>query len=539
MGGGEEMRVETLEVEVKQTGATQAAAGMKNLAVQATAAFAAYKIGAKILSDVYKAVVDQDTANRKLTASIKASGQEVHTTFKRFEEFASEVQGLTAVADDVTLSLLSQATAMGLDADAAEEATKSAIALSDTFGISLTSALKMSTMAGEGNYEMLSRLIPSLRNTKDEAEKAAIVQDVLNDAWEIASQNTGTLKGSVDNLKNTYGDLIEAIVNASVDMEETIALINRLSTAFTNLASDERLGKAIKGLKIFSDIVMTTINPTWALVKAVKSLFTSGDDGAAAWAAVNTGIERNLYVVSEVTAADDILTKAVTDQDDAVIALTKTYIDLSDAYSDNLISYIESQQQIAAYEQAAHDEKMRKIEAEKQARVEAASMMYGQLKSIVQQYYSNEIAAAGDNEEKLAEIREKQFKANQAFGIADTIINTAASIMKVLAQGGIFAIPIAAAMGALGAAQIAMIASAKPSFADGTPPGGYTVPAGYNDDSFPVSAKSGETVNISRAGEGGGGTQIVIMLDSRVLADVTTDLIANRKIVIRTSDLVA
>ena len=533
------MRVETLEVEVKQTGATQAAAGMKNLAVQATAAFAAYKIGAKILSDVYKAVVDQDTANRKLTASIKASGQEVHTTFKRFEEFASEVQGLTAVADDVTLSLLSQATAMGLDADAAEEATKSAIALSDTFGISLTSALKMSTMAGEGNYEMLSRLIPSLRNTKDEAEKAAIVQDVLNDAWEIASQNTGTLKGSVDNLKNTYGDLIEAIVNASVDMEETIALINRLSTAFTNLASDERLGKAIKGLKIFSDIVMTTINPTWALVKAVKSLFTSGDDGAAAWAAVNTGIERNLYVVSEVTAADDILTKAVTDQDDAVIALTKTYIDLSDAYSDNLISYIESQQQIAAYEQAAHDEKMRKIEAEKQARVEAASMMYGQLKSIVQQYYSNEIAAAGDNEEKLAEIREKQFKANQAFGIADTIINTAASIMKVLAQGGIFAIPIAAAMGALGAAQIAMIASAKPSFADGTPPGGYTVPAGYNDDSFPVSAKSGETVNISRAGEGGGGTQIVIMLDSRVLADVTTDLIANRKIVIRTSDLVA
>ena len=192
-----------------------------------------------------------------------------------------------------------------------------------------------------------------------------------------------------------------------------------------------------------------------------------------------------------------------------------------------------------AVNEAAEREELASIARIKAARVAAANAMYGQLRDIVQTYYNNEIQAAGDNEEELAKIREKQFKANQAFGIADTIINTATAIMKVLAQGGIFAIPIAAAMGALGAAQIAMIASAKPSFADGTPPGGYTVPAGYNDDSFPVSAKSGETVNISRAGEGGGGTQIVIMLDSQVLADVTTDLIANRKIVIRQGDLVA
>ena len=116
------------------------------------------------------------------------------------------------------------------------------------------------------------------------------------------------------------------------------------------------------------------------------------------------------------------------------------------------------------------------------------------------------------------------------------LINTALAVTNVLAN----IIPpfnfiAAAAVSAAGVAQIATINSA--SFADGTPAGGYTVPPGYNDDSFPVSAKSGETVNISRAGEGGGGTQIVIMLDSQVLADVTTDLIANRKIVIRQSDI--
>ena len=133
---------------------------------------------------------------------------------------------------------------------------------------------------------------------------------------------------------------------------------------------------------------------------------------------------------------------------------------------------------------------------------------------------------------------------SQAFGDSKAAASVMAAINTALAVTNVLAniIPpfnfiAAAAVTAAGIAQIATINSA--SFADGTPPGGYTVPAGYNDDSFPVSAKSGETVNISRAGEGGGGTQIVIMLDSQVLADVTTDLIANRKIVIRTSDLVA
>jgi len=155
-------------------------------------------------------------------------------------------------------------------------------------------------------------------------------------------------------------------------------------------------------------------------------------------------------------------------------------------------------------------------------------------------YYENEIAAAGDNEEELARIREKQFRVNKAFAIADTIINTSQSIMKVLAQGGIFAVPLSIAIGALGAAQVAMIASTQPGFADGTPPGGYTVPSVYNDDSFPVSAKSGETVNITRAGESGGDLQqVTIMLDGQVLASTITDLIGRRQVVITQGDIVA
>lgn len=46
---------------------------------------------------------------------------------------------------------------------------------------------------------------------------------------------------------------------------------------------------------------------------------------------------------------------------------------------------------------------------------------------------------------------------NKAIAISQTIINTAAAIVKTLAQGGAFAIPAAIAVGAIGAAQLAII----------------------------------------------------------------------------------
>lgn len=58
--------------------------------------------------------------------------------------------------------------------------------------------------------------------------------------------------------------------------------------------------------------------------------------------------------------------------------------------------------------------------------------------------------------EKQNEIEEKRFKLNKAQGIANAVINTAVGVSKVLPN-----IPLAAFIGALGAAQIATIASQK------------------------------------------------------------------------------
>jgi len=64
--------------------------------------------------------------------------------------------------------------------------------------------------------------------------------------------------------------------------------------------------------------------------------------------------------------------------------------------------------------------------------------------------------------QEAAKMNKKMFRLNQALNIGEAIMNTAAGVTKALAQGGTFGIPIAIAIGAMGAVQVATIASQQP-----------------------------------------------------------------------------
>ena len=145
-----------------------------------------------------------------------------------------------------------------------------------------------------------------------------------------------------------------------------------------------------------------------------------------------------------------------------------------------------------------------------------------------------EEAILSDLADKKKKIKEKEWKANKAASITDSIIATALAISRALPN-----IPLAVTVGAIGAAQTGIIAAKQmPSFATGTPSGGYIVPPGYEDDSFPVQAKSGERVTVERdSGEEGMIAQIALVIDGDTLGSVTTRLIRDRKVEIRMEDV--
>ena len=575
--------VETLQVAIEQKGAEKASAGLKKVAVAAGGLAATYKVVSKALGAMMDAWAVQEKSEIRLRSALKATGQEVAGNTVAIQKFTSALQKQTNIGDEVTIGLVATATAMGATSDEAMRATEAAVGLSESLGMGLDASLKAVINAQEGNYQQLQRYIPALKGVTDETEAWAIINDSVEAGLISLSEQTGTFTGQMTALKNAWGDYLEQLgrylsldqnsifskmTGALERFTQRFALLNDRSERFMALSEESKKAIEESGISVEQWGREADKTAYWLArlaqeAEAVKEVaqgeIWKPEKSREYWQqftedvmAANTHMSelerieynRNVALANAVTEYKDFneqLEAQINNYYDIEAARVKANAQLEEEKKrqkeiDALNRYIASAQ--AERDQMAleaHNRRMAQIQAEK----EALYSMYSSMRGIVQQYYANEIAAAGDNEEKLQEIREKQFKANQAFSIADTIINTSTAIMKVLAQGGIFAIPLSVAMGALGAAQIAMIASAKPSYATGTPAGGYVVPPGYEGDNYPVMAKSGETVNVTRQGEGGGGmAQISIVLDSSVIARVTTNLIENRQIVIRQSDVV-
>jgi len=158
-----------------------------------------------------RAFTKQEDAERKLAAAIGATGGAVDSNMKRFKAFASEMQRLTVVGDETVLSLLQIATAQGLSAESSERAAKNAIALQSAFGVGAESAIRMTAALEQGDATMLRRYIPALRGVEDNAMAVVKAQEILTGAFSIAEAEALTFGGQITQLKNAFGDFMEAI----------------------------------------------------------------------------------------------------------------------------------------------------------------------------------------------------------------------------------------------------------------------------------------------------------------------------------------
>lgn len=132
-------------------------------------------------------------------------------------------------------------------------------------------------------------------------------------------------------------------------------------------------------------------------------------------------------------------------------------------------------------------------------------------------------------EDRRKKIAHDQAVAEKAFGIFNTIVDTAQAVVKALATLGPIAGPImAGVIAGMGAAQTALIAAEPvPALARG---GEFDVPPGYPGDSYRMQVSSGEHVSVTPAGESG--QRIIINLDGRAIADFVTKGTRDRRIIV-------
>ena len=114
-------------------------------------------------------------------------------------------------------------------------------------------------------------------------------------------------------------------------------------------------------------------------------------------------------------------------------------------------------------------------------RVDAAEGAGEKLKAQAQADSADILAVTGGALAAITSLTDKegrkQFRINQARAIASAIVNTAEGITKALAKEGPLGIGLAVAIAAIGAAQIAVIASASPGGGGAPTVGGGGTPA--------------------------------------------------------------
>jgi len=153
----------------------------------------------------------QEDAERDIGAALRAHGDEAERLLPILKKQAAAIQKLTRFGDEQNLQTMATLRNLGVQGDALGTATKQAIGLAKALGLDSNAAAKYTALARQGEFTILQRYVPALRSATSEAEKQAIVTDLMNKGWKQAQESAQTTSGQIDQLANAFGDLGETI----------------------------------------------------------------------------------------------------------------------------------------------------------------------------------------------------------------------------------------------------------------------------------------------------------------------------------------
>jgi len=159
---------------------------------------------------VYEAAQHEE-ASRKLSSALETVGEKGGDAFKSLSDLADKIQDTTVYSSEAAMDIMAYAVNLGVTKDNMEEVVDGAIGLSEVLGMDLQSALRAVVAAEHGQFTMLERQLPALRDAKTDAEKLAVVQDLMARGFKQATDKGDTLVGKITQLKNIFGDLLAAI----------------------------------------------------------------------------------------------------------------------------------------------------------------------------------------------------------------------------------------------------------------------------------------------------------------------------------------
>lgn len=161
---------------------------------------------------VAKLAMEQEKAEKALAASMRVVGDYSEAKLRGLKEYASGLQRITTYGDEALLSLMSLGMTMGkLSEQETKKATVAAIGLSKAFGVELLAAMRLVARARVGDTAQLKRYGIMIDNALSPMQKFNKLIEIGAKNFSLATAETGTAIGKLQQLGNTWGDVQEQL----------------------------------------------------------------------------------------------------------------------------------------------------------------------------------------------------------------------------------------------------------------------------------------------------------------------------------------
>lgn len=235
-----------------ESSATRSLKSIGSFAAKAAGLVTGLATGFLALEGLRGAQAQEDAVNA-LNSALSLSKNASIQASEGIQVFASELQNATRFGDDVIIQNAALIQSLGdLDEKGLKRATQATLDLATALRIDLNSAATLVGKAAAGEVGSFSRYGLSIEKAKDNTTTFANALTAIESKFGgAAARDVNTYSGAVDQLKNAFGDTLEAIANIIIKSPQLTQIIKSATQFFANLTKQvEEFSKSFDFFKV-------------------------------------------------------------------------------------------------------------------------------------------------------------------------------------------------------------------------------------------------------------------------------------------------
>ena len=222
-------KTKELDTQVESSGKKMTASWVK-----VGVAVAGLTLAFKKLSEAYAVQLKAEIA---LQNALRINARAGDASLNMWKEYASALQDVTLYGDEATLQQIALIKTMGLSDEQTKKVIETAMDYATAFGKDLPSAVRELTMTLSGQIGTIKRTIPAIGDyTKEQLQAGVVIDAVADKVRGQAQAIANTPWGKSQQLANSFGDEMERLGKAVLDVSAESGALGMLSKILSNIS---------------------------------------------------------------------------------------------------------------------------------------------------------------------------------------------------------------------------------------------------------------------------------------------------------------